>query len=279
MVKPEPLDRKFKEIAERNQLNLFGAACVPLPTWSEHRRGTPNSFLRCALFAATKERGGKMEEQILAGQKDIIVKYSGPQLNQSDLDVWEAIVHLARDPEHKVFGKLCCFTTYEILMALGHKNTGNTDHKWVDSIIKRLNKAHIEIVHTSQPDITYFGYLIEGGKKNSKTKHYDIQLNEGLLALYGSAHWTAIDWDQRKRLQGQDLAKYLHAFYSTHRHPFPVAVASLHAWCGSRNPQIAGFRRQLAQALESLKRIGFLTDAKIEKGNVVVKRKYAQISS
>lgn len=168
MVKPEALDRKFKEIAERNQLNLFGATGVPLPKWSEHRRGTPNSCLRCALFAATKERGGKMEEQILAGQKDIVVKYSGPQLNQSDLDVWEAIVHLARDPEHKGFGKLCGFTTYEILMALGHKNTGNTDHKWVDSIIKRLNKAHIEVVHMSQPDITYFGYLIEGGKKTRR---------------------------------------------------------------------------------------------------------------
>lgn len=49
--------------------------------------------------------------------------------------------------------------------------------------------------------------------------------------------------------------------------------------CGSRNPQIAGFKRQLAQALESLRRIGFLTDARIEKGNVVVKRKLAQIPS
>jgi hypothetical protein len=125
----------------------------------------------------------------------------------------------------------------------------------------------------------FFGHLINGGKKNSKTKHYDIEMDKNLLALYDPDHWTAIDWEQRKRLSGQDLAKFLHAFYSTHRTPFDLSINKLHAWSGSQNPQIAGFKRQLLQALNSLKKIGFLTDAKIENGMVIVKRNHVQIAS
>lgn len=71
-------------------------------------------------------------------------------------------------------------------------------------------------------------------------------------------------------LRGQDLAKYLHAFYSTHRYPFPVAVETLHAWSGSPNPQIADFKRQLQQALNRLKEIGLMLDGNIEKSMVVL---------
>lgn len=278
MSTPQPYLPGIQAIADRNQTPPAHRVQDPkLPTWGDNKRGTPNSFLRCALFAATKgtERT-KIEDQIVASYESLTVKYSGPLLNQSDLDVWETIVHLARK---KIIGAPCSFTTYEILMALGHKNTGNTDHKWVDGIIKRLAKAYVEITHADLPDVTYFGHLIEGGKKNSRTKHYDIKLNESLLALYGSAHWTAIDWEQRKLLSGQDLAKYLHAFYSTHRKPHALSIEKLYAWCGSQNGQLAGFKRQLVQALHTLKEITFLADFSIQKNMVIVERAHPRLSS
>jgi hypothetical protein len=279
MSQTQPMLPQFQAMLERNEADppSHRIAEPILPPWNDNKRGAPNSFLRCALFAATKgtERV-EVEDQVLDGQKNILVKYSGPQLNQSDLDVWETLVHLARKDE---LGKTCSFTTYGILKALGHNNAGNSDHKWVDAIIKRLTKAYVEVTHGAHPEITYFGHLINGGKKNYKTKHYDIQLDKNLLALYDPAHWTAIDWEQRKSLRGQDLAKYLHAFYSTHRIPFDLSVKTLHAWTGSRNPQVAGFKRQLTQALNSLKEIGFLTDGKIQNGMVIVKRNHAQATS
>jgi hypothetical protein len=50
-------------------------------------------------------------------------------------------------------------------------------------------------------------------------------------------------------------------------------------WSGSLNPQIAGFKRQLQQALNKLKEIGLMLDENIEKGMVVVIRNNAQIAS
>lgn len=271
---------EIQAIADRNKVppphrvSVIAQLPINLPGWDVSRRGTPNSFLRCSLFAATKgtERA-ELKDEVLASPKGLHVKYSGMQLNQSDLDVWETLVHLARQ---QPLGGICSFTTYQILKTLGHKTVGNSEHKWVDGIIKRLTKTYIEITHDNYPDVTYFGHLIEGGKKNAKTKRYDIKFNTGLLSLYDPAHWTSIDWEQRKALRGQDLAKYLHAFYSTHREPLAMAVATFHALTGSLNPQLAGFKRQLAQALQSLKRIGFLKNFSIEKGIVSVERNFAR---
>ena len=199
---------EIQAIADRNNISLDfvpAAASVPatLPGWNKNRRGTPNSFLRCALFAATKgTQRHKLEDQVLGSPVGLSVKYTGEQLNQSDLDVWETLVHLGRQ---RPLGDVCSFTTYEILKTLGHKNTGNAEHKWIDRIIRRLSKTYLEITHEHYPDITYFGHLIEHGKKNSKTKRYDIKLSTGLLSLYDPAHWTAIDWEQRQGLRGQDL--------------------------------------------------------------------------
>jgi hypothetical protein len=64
------------------------AKIVQLPLWPEPTRGTPNSFLRGALFAAIqgKERQG-LQRQVLASQKGSTIRFTGIQLDQSDLDV------------------------------------------------------------------------------------------------------------------------------------------------------------------------------------------------
>src|SRR6202044_3095584 len=94
----------------------------------EQKRGTPNSFLRSSLFAAVQGKDRRfMKEEVLASQNGITVKFTGEQLNQSDLDVWETLVHLAR--QHPL-GHVRSFTAHGLLKALG-LHTGNKDHKWL----------------------------------------------------------------------------------------------------------------------------------------------------
>jgi len=70
---------------------------VQLPLWPEPRRGTPNSFIRSSLFAAIQSKDRTfIKEKVLGSQKGITVKYTGEQLNQEDLTVWETLVHIAR---------------------------------------------------------------------------------------------------------------------------------------------------------------------------------------
>jgi hypothetical protein len=54
------------------------AKIVQLPLWQEEKRGTPNSFIRSALFAAIQSKDRTfMKEQVLASQARITVKFTG----------------------------------------------------------------------------------------------------------------------------------------------------------------------------------------------------------
>ena len=93
---------------EKPQRDTPPTGIVQLPLWPEVKRGVPNSVLRGALFAAIQGKGRRyMDGKLLAAQKGTAVRFTGKQLDQSDLDVWEQALHLAR--QHPL-GTRCDFT-------------------------------------------------------------------------------------------------------------------------------------------------------------------------
>jgi len=241
------LERLRSSVIERQE-----NAIVQLPLWPEPKRGAPNSFIRSALFAAIQSKDRKfMKEAVLASQDGITVKFTGEQLNQADLDVWETIVHLARE---QPLGTVACFTAHGLLKALG-MSTGNSQHKLLHSTIIRLTACAVEVTHQGK---TYFGPLIKSGAKDEITRHYAVELNKGIIKLFGENQWTALDWQQRQELRGHPLAQALHAFYSSHREPYAVKLQTIQAYTGSRNKQLASFKRQVRTALNELVKAGFL---------------------
>ena len=84
------------------------AKVIQLPLWPEAKRGAPNAVLRAALFAAIQGKGRRyMNREVLAAQRGVTVRFTGMQLDQSDLDVWEQALHLART---QALGTRCYFT-------------------------------------------------------------------------------------------------------------------------------------------------------------------------
>lgn len=244
---------------------------IQLPLWPEPKRGTPNSFIRSALFAAIQSKDRVfLKEATLASQRGISVKFTGEQLNQEDLSVWETLAHLAR--QHPL-GCMCEFTAHGLLKSLG-QHTGLSQHKQLHSTIIRLTACAVEITHEGK---TYFGPLVKSGLKDELTSHYRIELNRELIRLFGDNQWTALDWQQRQQLRGKLLAQALHAFYSSHRQPFPIKLDTLRGYVGSRNIQRAGFKVKLRAALEELVSIGFLTGYDITGDAVTVLRALAAL--
>jgi len=255
------LDRLGEQVRERDQ-----NAVIRLPLWSEKARGTPNAFLRSALFPAIQSKDRVyLKEKVVVSQKGTVVKFTGEQLNQEDMTVWETLVHLAR--EHPL-GNVCNFTAHGILKAM-NMPTGGKNHKELHSSIIRLTACAVQVTHEGK---TYFGPLIKSGVKDEITKHYTIELNRELIRLYGETQWTAIDWQQRLDLRRKHLAQALHAYYSSHRSPYPVKLSTLQQLTGSRNKQPASFKRQAKTALDTLVSIGFLSDYTIEGDLVTVRR-------
>jgi hypothetical protein len=239
---------------------------ILLPEWPESKRGTPNTFLRSALFSAIQSKDRVwMEDAILASLDGFTVRYTGQQLNQEDLTLWETLVHLAK---HQPLGYVCDFTAYAILKSM-NMPTGGEYYDRLHKGIIRLNACSVQI--SIEGRRTYFASLIDGGVKDEVTNHYTIQLNRQLIRLYEQNTW--LDWDQQLLLKSKSLALFLHRYYSSHSDPYPVKLETLHKLSGSRNKQPAGFKVKVSSALDELVEIVFLESYNIEGNLVNVKRR------
>jgi hypothetical protein len=257
---------EFQERDRKKEEERLATGVIYLPTWREDRRGSPNSFLRSALFAAiqSKDRVYFKKAEIFS-QQGVTITYTGEQLNQEDLTIWLALVDLMKkDP----LGTECKFTAHEILkyMDLG---TGKNAYERLNSAIVRMIACAV-VIDTSTK--TYGGSLIHGYVLDKRTKVYRLDLNRHLIKLFGDNDWTAINWEQRKQLRHKPLCLKLHDYYSSHEKPFPVSLEFLSDVAGSVNKQKADFKRKVDTALEELVKIGFLRSYSIEQNIVKVER-------
>jgi hypothetical protein len=253
---------EFQERDQKKEEERLATGVIYLPTWREDRRGSPNTFLRSALFAAIQSKDRVyLEKAELFTQEGISVTYTGKQLNQEDLTVWLALVDLMKKDS---LGTECKFTSHEILkyMDLG---TGGREYERLNDAIVRMIACAVVIKTGAR---TYMGSLISGCDINEHTKVYRLDLNRHLVKLFGENDWTAINWEQRKRLRHKPLCLKLHDYYSSHDKPLPVSIEFLLNITGSTNSQKASFKRQVKTALEELFKIGFLKEYFL-KGDIV----------
>jgi hypothetical protein len=256
------MENKIESLAKRAAERSLSKE-IHLPSWPDNKRGTPNTFLRSALFSAIQSKNRTdMKDVVLASQSNIVIRYSGEQLNQEDLSLWETLVHLAKDSPLE---NICEFSCYEILksMSLG---SGALDYARLDDGIRRLSKAHIDINNG-----LYFGTMIFQGSKDGVNGRYKLQLNKLLINLYQQSTW--VDWDERLLLRKKPLAQFLHGYFSSHKKPYPVTVAKLMQLSGSKTKRIAKFKENLKAALDELVKIGFLVNYGIEGDLISVARK------
>lgn len=252
--------------AKEPQAKQKSGELVQLPLWPEPARGVPNSTLRGALFAAVQGKGRQyMKREILASQNGVTIRFTGWQLDQSDLDVWEQCLHLAR--MHPL-GTRCDFTAHAFLKAMG-RSTGKYQHEQLKEEFSRLTACAVEI---TQDQKTYFGSMVEGGVRDEISGRYVINLNPQMITLYGPGMWTAIDWQQRHQLARKPLALWLHGFYASHAEPFPLKVATLHELSGSQTKRLRKFKENLKSALYELQEVGAITAYEIEGDLVTVYR-------
>jgi TrfA protein len=239
---------------------------IYLPTWREDRRGSPNSFLRSALFAAIqgKDRADFKKVEIFS-QQGITITYTGEQLNQEDLTVWLALVDLMKkDP----LGTECKFTAHEILKYMGLP-TGGTQYEQLEMSVQRMTAC---LVRIETERYIYGRSLIEGFDIDKNTNKYRVQLSRDLIKLFGDNDWTAMNWEQRKQLKNKPLCLKLHDYYSSHEKPLPVSLGFLSNITGSVNKQKAGFKAKVKIALEELIKVGFLRSYSIEGDMLNVER-------
>ena len=232
--------------SEQVKTTVQTAKVVQLPLWPNETRGVPNGFLRSALFGAVS-RGPKrfLDAEVLSSVEGVTIKYTGQRLDQNDLDVWESVLHIVREQE---LGTQCRFTAYSLLKLMGKTDTGK-NRELLHKQIVRLRSGTVE---ATQGRYTYIGGLIHDAFKDEETHEWVVEINPKLKVLYGSDQFTLLDWEIRHKLNGMQLAQWLHGFYSTHASPLPYKVETLYKLSGSEAGEMWKFKQTLKKALEAV---------------------------
>ncbi|MSQ69431.1 MAG: hypothetical protein EXR83_14810 [Gammaproteobacteria bacterium] len=231
---------------------------IQLPLWPDQVRGLPNVLARSALFNVANRTVSReyYKKTIISSLRGIEITYTGEELRQSDEDVWAQILHLAR---LSPLGEWVEFGAYGMMKALGWP-TNSRSYTRLREAIERLSATNLSISLDGGRK-GYGGSLVRKfvwGDLNDgeHSRRWRVWLEKDIVHLFGPVSYTHVDWKQRLALP--PLAKWLHAFYFTHREPVNYKVETLRLLCGSDSKQLFHFRAKLRHALELLKEVGFL---------------------
>ena len=217
---------------------------LPLELLGHGARGAPDSVLRSALFAAT--RPGKrrhLDNEKVASVSNIEIRQTGPQLQQIDLDVWIELIRIAAE----VQGATINIPLRTLLKRL-NRDSGAKSRERVISTLRRLNATVVGITDGKRE---YDGSLIFDHSRDEKN-HLVIQLNPRVAKLFDRSSWSTLQLEQRHSLKRQPLAQWLHGYYSSHKHPYPIKLDTLRSLCGSNTRGLHHFRSEVRSAMEKV---------------------------
>lgn len=236
--------------APKAEIKAPAAKKLSLELWPDAVRGVPNAILRGALFGVSTTREFHKTLTLISSVDGYEIRFKGESFNQTDLDLWEMLLHLAR--LHPL-GTEVEFTAHSLLKELG-RGIGKSQHDQLKNELMRLITGGVEITWTKEKK-SFAGALVSGYFRDDETGRYVVKFNNDMSKLYGMGY-TGVDWSERRALGKNNLAKWLHGHYSSHAKPFPYKVETIYRLCGSTTKRLVDFRIKLRAALTQLVNIG-----------------------
>jgi hypothetical protein len=243
-----------------------------MPAWPETLRCVPNEILRSALFNARNRN----VERVYLQQQEIAVLFNGRitftgwELRQDDETVWLQLIHLARQvspsaPVEFTPKRFCeavrwsvCEKSYVRLRDCLTRMQANSLGVYSDRLSAGVSLSMI-------PKFEWQDMAQKSLRK------YRVQVAPELVALFDGGHFSRLEWQQRLALP-VGIATWLHGYFSTHKEPFPVKLATIQAGCGISVESPKKLRDLVAEALSELVKVGFLESFEFANGLVCVRK-------
>lgn len=266
------LDIAQKHAAKRQGSAKNGAAlkqAVQLSFFSgdTNQRAFPNILARTPLFAPIRPGRRKMLENELlpAHGTNLIIRYTGKQLDQSDCDVFMQTLFLLRGKDLGV-GHL--ISRSELLRALG-KTDGGKNYIWLDETFGRLVSAQLAI---ESPLYKGRVTLVSKWVEHKETGQWHVVVDEDIKKLFGGEQYSLIDWQRRLKIAKRvDLAKWLQNWTCSHEKGMQNwKVTTLYTLSEYSSP-IRKFREALTEAMEELARVGIIIEPTFYENDTKVK--------
>jgi len=261
-IKDPTLIKSFKNLHE-NINKRESEKPYQLEMWPDKDRGVPNELSRSALFPAIHpKKRAALQNQFIAAQGPYSIHYTGLQLDQSYLNVFLGIMHLARGVHE---GNLVRFSGYQLLKLIG-RPTGGADHKWLYMAFQTLTATSVAVMKDGKR--VFWGSLLPRGEGDLETGKYVVEISRQLAGLFDRG-FTRVEWEQRRQLLHKPLAQWLQFYYASHAKPLPVKVAFLRETSGSATQALWKFRQNLKTALDQIQAVGIIDKWEIGKDDLV----------
>lgn len=244
-----------------------------IPYSPNGKRIVANDLIRSALFtvANKKEKRTFFKDEAIAAYGQTLIKYRGEELRQDDADVFMLILHaLSHDFFVIDYNEMSIeFMPFSFIRLLGWPKTSYYKQMLFE-ILSRLSATSLTIKNKD----TLAGIVVSLVRKfefedahGEGLKNWKVYLENEIIILLKPNGYTKINWDQRLNLT--PLAKWLHAFYSSHEKPYALKVSTIFYLCGTRTKKLSHFKENLRGALNDLVKIGFLRDFYIDVSNTL----------
>ena len=223
---------------------------------------SPRAFFVSPLFRVasrqrTRERSVSLELKNSQGVS--VLKYTGPELRQSDGLIFMALLNLARDVRA---GTPVSFSAESVCRSAFDRYDGPTRNMLRDHI-KRLQRSLIEFEHFSVQMCLRFQYPARGA--------WSVALDKEIVQLFHRSAEVWLELPLRKALP-EGLATWLYAYVESQTKLIPTSFGKLKELCGS-DASDESFPRTLRLALKELDKHQIIDSGWTMKGGVVHWRK------
>lgn len=240
--------KEQRQKAEEEARLLGSAMQQLLPEIFEEKRAIPNCFLRGALFGMVRKgRRSLVENQPIFTMSQYQVSFSGSEMDQNDLELWDTLMYLAK--QCNIENELR-ITLYDLCHQM-RLTDSMANREAITTRAKRLVFGKVSIrTNTTE----FYGGLINNVYIDTLGDgKLVIEYNKKLAPLFTDNDYTLISADIRHLLGENQLARWLYNFYETHNQPLPFTIDFIHKLCRS-DSELKGFKQKLKIALEQVKK-------------------------
>lgn len=228
-----------------------------LPPIPNDKRIIPNDMIRSSLFTIANHNCKRdyLKNKKITSFRSTDIVYTGEELRQDDEDVWLQLIYMASDAQENEI----VFKPYTFLSQIGW--AARTQYRdRLKASLTRMSATTIEMYNHHFEKGIGFSLIrkFEWYRDEKQLSDWKVWLEPEVVKLFGELGrmYSKIHWNQRKKLK--PLAKWLHAFYSSHAEPEPIHILRLMALSGSKTKSLKHFKENLRDAFLELIQIGFL---------------------
>lgn len=238
--------------------------CLAVPRYMlDNARATPHLLIRTSLFSTRKFSGGAVRE--VASKSNPITmaaiggyacrQIDGVRMDQGDGEIYAWLLNRAY--LQGVTGKnemRICFTREEAFKELG-RSRGTKGFKLFEESLLRLYQADVEYETQYATGRTRLISSIEKPLDEKKFGYdYEVLLSAKLGEFFFGDDFRLIPNSEHTALKSY-LAKWLHAFYSSHNTPFPYKTDTIKTLVDRHFVQESKWQEALTTSLADVKRV------------------------